>query len=88
MNIYQNWGELINYNLNRCLENLNKSKKTSIFDIFNFKYNIFKKKPEITVIIPIYNCQNTIRLSLASIQNQNMTNLEIILIKWKMMIIE
>ena len=72
--------DLNNHNLNRCLENLNKSKKTSIFDIFNFKYNIFKKKPEITVIIPIYNCQNTIRLSLASIQNQNMTNLEIILI--------
>ena len=66
--------------LNKCLENLNKSKTNSIFNIFNFKYNIFKKSPKISVIIPIYNCQNTILLSLTSIQNQNNSDFEIILI--------
>lgn len=66
--------------LNKCLENLNNNKTNSIFNIFNFKYNIFKKNPKISVIIPIYNCQNTIVLSLTSIQNQNNSDFEIILI--------
>ena len=63
----------INY-LNRCLISLNKTKQ-----IFNFNFDIFKI-PKITVIIPVYNCQKSIELSLTSILNQNMTDFEIILI--------
>jgi glycosyltransferase involved in cell wall biosynthesis len=70
----------INY-LNRCLKYLKKSHTTSIFNIFNFKNNELKKNnPKITVIIPIYNCQKSIELSLASILNQKLKDFEIILI--------
>lgn len=57
--------------LNICLKGLliNKSK-------FNFSY----KKPIISVIIPVYNCRNTIKFSLRSVQNQKMRNIEIILV--------
>ena len=44
------------------------------------KYIIFKKNPKISVIIPVYNCQNSIELSLSSIRNQNMKDFEIILV--------
>ena len=37
-------------------------------------------KPKATAIIPIYNCKNTISRAIKSIQNQNMTDLEIILV--------
>lgn len=63
--------EGINY-LDRCLNSLNKSESISNF--------IINEHPKITVIIPIYNSQNSIKLSLASILYQNMTNFEIILI--------
>ena len=36
-----------------------------------------------TVIIPIYNCQNTIRQAISSIQNQKMIDIEIILVNDK-----
>jgi cellulose synthase/poly-beta-1,6-N-acetylglucosamine synthase-like glycosyltransferase len=65
----------INY-LNKCLISLNKTKQTSNF---NFNFNLFEI-PKITVIIPVYNCQKSIELSLTSILNQNMTDFEIILI--------
>ena len=39
-----------------------------------------KKKPKISVIIPIYNCQNSIKYTIASIQNQILSDYEIILI--------
>lgn len=68
----------INY-LNRCLNYLNKTIITSNFNIFNFKFKA-KKKPKISVIIPVYNCQKTIELSLTSILNQKMRDFEIILI--------
>ena len=63
----------INY-LNRCLSYLNKTKITS------YKFNIFTKNPKITVIIPVYNSQKSIELSLTSILNQKMKDFEIILI--------
>ena len=46
------------------------------------KYHRFKyiKKPNATVIIPLYNCEATIRSTIHSIQYQNMTQIEIILI--------
>ena len=37
-------------------------------------------KPIISTIIPVYNCEKTINASIASIQNQNLSNFEIILI--------
>jgi glycosyltransferase involved in cell wall biosynthesis len=39
-----------------------------------------KIEPKISVIIPIYNCQNSIRYTIISIQNQIMSDYEIILI--------
>lgn len=44
--------------------------------------NIIKKinKPKISVIIPIYNCQNTIELTLKSIYFQSLKEIEIILV--------
>ena len=47
----------INY-LKMCLNYLNKTKTSLNFNIFNFKLNIYRKIPKITVIIPVYNCQN------------------------------
>ena len=64
----------INY-LNRCLNSLNNFKNFSNFELFNFKEN-----PKITVIIPVYNCQKSIKLSLTSILNQKIPEFEIILI--------
>ena len=38
------------------------------------------KKPKISVIIPVYNCEKTIISSIRSIQNQNISEIEIILV--------
>ena len=38
------------------------------------------KQPKLTVIIPLYNCQNTINQTIYSIQYQNLSQIEIILI--------
>ena len=42
-----------------------------------FKYN---KKPITSVIIPLFNCEKTIKPALHSIQFQNMPRIEIILV--------
>ena len=56
--------------INICLENL-----------LIQKINITKiKKPLISVVIPLYNCQQTINSSIRSIQNQNFSEIEIILV--------
>lgn len=39
--------------------------------------------PKVTVIIPVYNCQNSIKQVIRSIQNQKMINIEIILVNDK-----
>ena len=57
------------------LDFLNKIKKSHI----NNKTKQFKH-PKISVIIPIYNCEKTIELSLKSIYFQNLMELEIILV--------
>ena len=36
--------------------------------------------PKVTVIIPVYNCQNSIKQVIRSIQNQKMINIEIMLV--------
>ena len=46
-------------------------------------YNISNKislNPKISAIIPLYNCEKTIKAAVRSIQNQNLTDIEIILI--------
>jgi hypothetical protein len=35
---------------------------------------------KISVVIPVYNCEKTLKAAVRSIQNQNMTNIEIILV--------
>ena len=47
------------------------------------KYNNYTKvvtAPLISVIIPIFNCENTINSTIRSIQNQNLTQIEILLV--------
>ena len=41
--------------------------------------NVNKSFINASVVIPVYNCEKTINYSILSIQNQNLTNLEIIL---------
>ena len=38
------------------------------------------KSIQISVVIPVYNCEKTLKAAVRSIQNQNMTNIEIILV--------
>ena len=52
-----------------CLNNIN---------IKTFDY--YPETPIISVVIPVYNCENTILNSITSIQNQNISNFEMILI--------
>ena len=63
--------------LYKCLNSLNQTKNSNIF---NVKINVFKEDPLISVIMPIYNRQNSIELSVTSVLKQNMNNFEIILI--------
>ena len=39
--------------------------------------------PSVTVVIPVYNCQNSITRTISSIQNQNMIDIEILLVNDK-----
>ena len=41
---------------------------------------ILNEKPKISIVIPVYNCEKTIKRAITSIQNQNFTDFEIILI--------
>jgi len=58
--------------LNRCLrEELNR------------KFYSEFVNPKVSIIIPVYNCQNTIKRAIRSIQNQRMIAIEIILVNDK-----
>ena len=58
--------------LNRCLkEKLNRK----IYAEF--------VNPSVTVIIPVYNCQNSLKYTISSIQNQKMIEIEILLVNDK-----
>lgn len=57
---------------------LNEIKQNKINNLTK-KINI-NDHPKISVIIPIYNCENTIELTLKSVQFQNLNEIEIILI--------
>jgi cellulose synthase/poly-beta-1,6-N-acetylglucosamine synthase-like glycosyltransferase len=41
---------------------------------------IIKNESKITAIIPVFNCQKSIKSSIRSIQNQNMNEIEILLV--------
>ena len=46
----------------------------------NAKLNYNSSTPKISVVIPVYNCNKTIKAAVRSIQNQNMGDIEIILV--------
>ena len=46
----------------------------------NNNTKIFSTDPKISTIIPVYNCENTIKAAVRSIQNQNMAEIEIVLV--------
>ena len=48
--------------------------------LLNNNIKTFSSNIKISVIIPAFNCQNTIKAAVRSIQNQNMANVEIILV--------
>ena len=50
--------------------------------LYSKNQKIFKyiKKPKASIIVPLYNCENTINAAYNSIQYQNMTKIEIILV--------
>ena len=48
--------------------------------IHNITKNISVENPEVTAVIPVYNSKNYINRCIKSIQNQNMSNIEIILV--------
>ena len=54
--------------LDKCLNQTN-----------NNRYN-YINNPKLSIIMPLYNCENTIESSICSIQYQNFTKIEIILI--------
>jgi glycosyltransferase involved in cell wall biosynthesis len=58
--------------LNKCLNE----------DLNNKIYKTFDN-PRVSVIIPLYNCQNSIKQAISSIQNQKMIDIEIILVNDK-----
>ena len=83
------------FNLTFLLTDINRTKlmtrteslirgKKQIKKCFDGKYSKNKStiilNPKISVIIPIYNSQNTIKHSIRSIQKQNMKDIEIILV--------
>jgi len=62
---------------------LSKGKKymSQCFDGILLNNNkTFSLNPKISTVIPVYNCQNTIKASVRSIQNQDMPDIEIILV--------
>ena len=40
----------------------------------------FSPEPKISTVIPVYNCEKTIKVAVRSIQNQDMADIEIILV--------
>ena len=61
-------------------KSINFIKKCLTSDIFKFDFNFKFIIPEISVIIPLYNCEKFIFRTIKSIQYQNYQNYEIILV--------
>ena len=79
-----NTNKIINSNINQRYIALLKGKDyiNKCLKGFLINNNIFKMSNNtlISAIIPVFNCEKTIRASIRSIQNQNISNIEIILI--------
>jgi hypothetical protein len=63
--------------LERSLNFVNKTLQGILLSNTNFKSS---ENPLITVVIPVYNCEKTITRAIRSIQNQNISDVEIILV--------
>jgi len=46
----------------------------------NTNYQFNSSLPKITAVIPVFNCKNTIKAAVRSIQNQNMADIELFLV--------
>ena len=57
-----------------------ESNNINLFETNQINYFNDEKKIKVSVVIPVYNCEKTINSSILSIQQQNLTNLEIILV--------
>ena len=81
--IFLFWISIIDKNNTRTLL-LRKSKKFMDLclkkSLIKYNFNEEINNPKISVIIPIYNCENTIKIVISSIQNQNISDFEIILV--------
>ena len=55
--------------IDKCLSDLNIK-----------SYDFYPEYPLLSVIIPVFNCEKTILYPISSIQNQNLSNFEIVLI--------
>ena len=67
----------------QSLKKLKKYMKACFQGLFlndNAKLNYNSSTPKISVVIPVYNCNKTIKAAVRSIQNQNMGDIEIILV--------
>ena len=68
------------------LESIKRMKKymkqcfKGLFINNNANYQFNSTLPKITAIIPVYNCKNTIKAAVRSIQNQNMAEIELFLV--------
>ena len=76
---YQNSILLTDKTLNQTLISGRKFLDLCLTFYNNQSYKLIYS-PKVTVIIPLYNCERTIKSSLHSIQYQNISNLEIILV--------
>ena len=66
------FGEKEKKYLNKCLEGIIKN--------ITFKNSL---RPKISILVPVYNSQRTIKSAIRSIQNQKMIDIEIILVNDK-----
>ena len=68
------------------LESLKRMKRymkqcfNGLFINDNANYQFNSSLPKITAVIPVYNCKNTIKAAVRSIQNQNMAEIELFLV--------
>ena len=66
--------------LNKCFQNSLKKNIIKKNNKINKNINEIKICPKISVIIPVYNCEKSIKITIKSIQYQNMNDYEIILV--------
>lgn len=85
--IFWNFCVFSNYNKSESNSRYISLKKGLFFmkkcfegEFLNNNSNSFSNESKITVVIPVYNCEKTIKAAVRSIQNQNMADIQIILV--------